>query len=78
MSDPWDADWFLDAKRQKEDWVRHEPFEDAFAYLDCPHCERHVGAFLVDGPDPVFADVQCPRCGHRWPVWFREGRWETC
>lgn len=34
--------------------------------IDCPGCEKHVGALIVDGPDPVFADLVCPLCSHEW------------
>ena len=78
MSDPWDVDYFEAAKQQKEAWHVPRPIVDAFVEEDCPGCERHVGALLIDGPDPVFADVQCPRCSHVWVVCFREGRWRRC
>lgn len=38
----------------------------ALLETDCPGCGRHVGALIIDGPDPVFVDVECPRCGHGW------------
>ncbi len=42
--------------------------DEAFHETDCPRCEHRVGAFIVDGPDPVFADLVCPRpsCAHEW------------
>lgn len=50
---------------------RTEPAPDlmgAFLETVCPNCHRTVGALVIDGPDPVFVDLQCPRaeCGHKW------------
>lgn len=64
---------------EERHWKEYaEQYDEAVSYaqhmagglLDCtcPSCGRHVGAFVVDGPDPVFADLVCPRdvCGHEW------------
>lgn len=44
------------------------PLKGALLETDCPKCGRHVGALIIDGPDPVFADLVCSRveCGHLW------------
>lgn len=41
---------------------------DAILETTCPGCGHLVGALIVDGPDPVFADVVCPRdvCQHEF------------
>lgn len=66
----FEPDVFGAAKRVQEDRAEFAPrrFDDAFLETDCPGCGRHVGALIKDGPDPVFADVTCPRdaCGHEW------------
>lgn len=64
-----ESDVFGAAKQIAEQ--RAEPALDLMgAFLDtvCPCCARKVGALVIDGPDPVFVDVQCPRveCGHEW------------
>ncbi len=44
------------------------PLKGALLETDCPKCGRHVGALIIDGPDPAFADVQCPykECAAEW------------
>lgn len=63
-------DYLGDGTRVKEDRAEFNPrrFDTAILETDCPECGRHVGALIKDGPDPVFADVTCPRdvCGHEW------------
>lgn len=64
--DPWSPDW----KEWIEPRFAHDSsrFDDAFRETECPACGRQIGAFVVDGPDPVFVDLVCPRdvCGHRF------------
>lgn len=45
---------------------RGRDLSHAILETDCPGCEKHVGALIVDGPDPVFADLVCPLCGHEF------------
>lgn len=62
-------DVFGAAKQVAEQRVEPAPdLMGAFLETVCPNCRRTVGALVIDGPDPVFADVQCPRveCGHGW------------
>lgn len=63
-------DYIGDATRVKEDRAEFNSrrFDGAILETDCPECDRHVGALVIDGPDPVFVDVACPHgdCGHRW------------
>lgn len=64
-----ESDVFGAAKQVAEQ--RAEPTPDlkgAFLETVCPNCQRTVGALVIDGPDPVFVDLQCPRdlCGHEW------------
>ncbi|MCT1395634.1 hypothetical protein M4D51_07830 [Microbacterium sp. p3-SID338] len=65
-----EADVFADAKQVAEHRQEFDPhqFDGAFFETVCPSCEHTVGALVIDGPDPVFVDVQCPRtgCGHEW------------
>ena len=63
--DPWapaERDW----KEHVEQSMSHDSskFDHAILETDCPKCERHVGALIIDGPDPVFVSLVCPRCGH--------------
>lgn len=63
--DPWEPaekDW----KEYVEPMLDRPHFDHAFFETDCPGCHKHVGALVVDGPDPVFADLTCPLCGHEW------------
>ncbi|MCK2024610.1 hypothetical protein KZC52_16905 [Microbacterium sp. kSW2-24] len=64
-----ESDVFGAAKQVAEQ--RTEPAPDLMGALHgtiCPNCQRTVGALVIDGPDPVFVDLQCPRdvCGHEW------------
>lgn len=61
-----EAKQHLEARMEREETLRG--FEGAFLETDCPGCGWHVWAFIVDGPDPVFVDVVCPRdpCNHEW------------
>lgn len=68
--DPWapaERDW----KEFVEPLLHDVPkkFDRAILETDCPSCGRHVGALIIDGPDPVFVDVACPHedCTHQWP-----------
>lgn len=64
------ADYFGEAKRVKEARLPLEtdPFKGAFLATVCPGCGHEVHAFVVDGPDPVFVDLACPRpaCGQEF------------
>lgn len=73
--DPWapvDRDW----KEFAEPALGQESrsFDHAILETDCPKCGRHVGALIIDGPDPVFVDVQCPHveCGEVWNERFAD------
>lgn len=61
-----DADW----KEFAEPAAAHDSsqFAGAIFETDCPGCGHHVGALVIDGPDPVFVDLACPRdaCEHEW------------
>ncbi|MEW2459851.1 hypothetical protein [Microbacterium sp. K41] len=63
-------DYLGDAKRVREARapIEADPFKGAFLTTICPGCGHDVNALVVDGPDPVFADLVCPRvgCGHEW------------
>lgn len=63
VNDPWDP--FTAAK-----WVAEtEPPPDMrHAFLDttCEACGKHVGALIINGPDPAFIEVQCPHCAATW------------
>lgn len=55
------------------DWKDYVPgrlgsrdMNGALLETDCPECGRHVGALVIDGPDPDFADMQCHPCGAIW------------
>lgn len=65
-----ETDVFGDAKQVTEQRQEFDPrqFDGAFLETVCPSCDHTVGALVIDGPDPVFVDVQCPRagCGHEW------------
>lgn len=54
--------------REAREPLDADAFDGAFLETTCPSCGKHVSAFIVDGPDPVFADLVCPRdeCGHEW------------
>lgn len=60
LTGPREPDW--------KEFVRPEvrDLSHALHETDCPNCGRHVGALIVDGPDPVFADVECPQCHFPW------------
>lgn len=68
--DPWEPqerDWkeFAEQAQERDLSYMFESILDT----TCPKCGHKVGALIIDGPDPVFADVQCPRwdvCGHIW------------
>lgn len=61
-----EPDW----KEFAEQFAAHDsrPFDGALIETVCPGCGRTVGALVIDGPDPVFADVQCPHkeCAAEW------------
>lgn len=62
-----DRDW----KEFLEPALGHDPapFDDTIRTTVCPSCGRWVGALVIDGPDPVFTDLRCPRtdvCGLVW------------
>ncbi|MFF3029114.1 hypothetical protein [Microbacterium sp. NPDC057944] len=61
-------DYFGDVKRFKEQHAEPLPTFDDVRETDCPECGRHVHAHIIDGPDPVFIDLACPRdlCRHVW------------
>ncbi len=63
-------DYMGDRKQSLESRVPLDPqqFEGAFIETVCPLCDKQVAAFVIDGPDPVFVDLQCPRdpCGHEF------------
>ena len=66
--DPWapaEKDW----KAYAETMLDRPSFDHAIFETDCADCGKHVGALIVDGPDPVFVDVACPHedCTHQWP-----------
>lgn len=67
-----EPDIFGDAKRYREATEESAAYashmDDALLETICPGCGHLVAAFIVDGPDPVFADVVCPRdvCEHEW------------
>lgn len=63
-----ESDVFAAAKQVAEQRAEIVDLTGAFVATVCPSCEHTVGAFVIDGPDPVFADVQCPRdvCGNEW------------
>lgn len=65
-----ESDVFGDAKRAVEAWDEAEYYAQQMVggllAPQCPKCEMTVGAMVMDGPDPVFADVQCPACTHVW------------
>lgn len=65
IADPWapaERDW----KEFAEPAAAHDsrPFDHAILETDCPGCGRHVGALIIDGPDPVFVSLVCPLCSH--------------
>lgn len=66
----FEPDVFGAAKAVKEDRAEFNPsrFDAAFLETVCPECGRTGCAFVIDGPDPVFVDVECPydNCRHRW------------
>ncbi|QNA93225.1 MULTISPECIES: hypothetical protein [unclassified Microbacterium] len=63
-------DYLSEAKRIREDRtpLDVDPFKGAFLATTCPGCDHDVSAFVVDGPDPVFVDLVCPRpsCSHEF------------
>lgn len=63
-----ETDVFAAAKQVAEQRAEVVDLTGAFLETVCPNCQYTVGAFVIDGPDPVFADLQCPRgvCGHEW------------
>lgn len=67
--DPWapvERDWkeFLEPALAFD----NSKFDRAFLDTTCEACGKHVNALIIDGPDPVFVEVQCPRdvCGAVW------------
>ena len=60
---PADRDW-------KEYLEPHgRDLSDGIRKTECPKCGKWVGAMVIDGPDPVFVDLKCPRtdvCGEQW------------
>lgn len=68
--DPWEPaerDW--KSYREQADEVDLSYMYESILETVCPKCGQTVGALIIDGPDPVFVDVQCPRwdvCGHIW------------
>lgn len=63
-----ESDVFAAAKQVAEHRAEAVDLTGAFLETVCPSCDRTVGALVIDGPDPVFVDLQCPRdlCGHEW------------
>ncbi|QXE28912.1 MULTISPECIES: hypothetical protein [Microbacterium] len=63
-----ESDVFGAAKQVAEQRAEAVDLTGAFLETVCPSCDRTVGALVIDGPDPVFVDVQCPLagCGHEW------------
>jgi hypothetical protein len=65
-------DYMGDTKRWNETNLEREEalrtFEGANLETDCPRCGWHVWAHIVDGPDPVFIELVCPRddCKYEW------------
>lgn len=65
-------DYFGDRQRwramilEREDMSRS--FDRASIGTICPSCGHHVWAHIIDGPDPVFVTLACPRdaCRHEW------------
>lgn len=70
MADAWEPrerDWKAFAEQAAEHDLH--PFDDAIRQTECPKCGKWVGAIVIDGPDPVFVDLRCPRtdvCGEVW------------
>lgn len=65
--EPREPDW----KEFAEQAAEHDPrpFYEAIRERECPGCGKWVGAIVIDGPDPVFVDLRCPRtdvCGEVW------------
>ena len=65
VTDDWER-WERGWKEYIAD--RRRDMSHVILETDCPGCERRVGALIIDGPDPVFVEVQCPRdvCAKRW------------
>lgn len=65
-------DYMGDAKRWRESQMEREDawrgFEGSNLEVDCPECGWHVWAHIVDGPDPAFVELVCPRdeCEHEF------------
>lgn len=67
VAEPVERDW----KEFAEQFDGHDSsqFDDAIRETECPKCGKWIGAIVVDGPDPVFIDLKCPRtdvCGEQW------------
>lgn len=65
MNEP---DVFGDAKHRFEMRGERESVTGGLLETECPGCRHDVYALIIDGADPHFIDLMCPRdiCGTEW------------